>query len=78
MISTGFVSAGAHVYVSSRDEKACKAACDELNKLGPGKASYIAADFMKKEACDQLVEEFKKRESSIQYPTPDCIMMEKG
>lgn len=34
MISEGFVSNGAKVYISSRDAKACEQACKELNALG--------------------------------------------
>jgi hypothetical protein len=34
MISEGFVTNGAKVYISSRDVKACEQACKELNALG--------------------------------------------
>lgn len=34
MISEGFVTNGAKVYISSRDVKACEKACQELNALG--------------------------------------------
>lgn len=34
MISEGFVTNGAKVYISSRDAKACEKACQELNALG--------------------------------------------
>jgi short-subunit dehydrogenase involved in D-alanine esterification of teichoic acids len=34
MISEGFVTNGAKVYISSRDIKACEQACNELNALG--------------------------------------------
>ena len=34
MISEGFVTNGAKVYISSRDAKACGQACRELNALG--------------------------------------------
>ena len=36
MISQGFVSAGAKVYIASRDAKACQKTADELNALGKG------------------------------------------
>ncbi|RPA78092.1 short-chain dehydrogenase/reductase-like protein SDR [Ascobolus immersus RN42] len=68
MISTGFVSAGAHVYISSRDEAACAAAAAQLNELGKktgGKCSYIAADFYKVEDIEKLVAEIKKREPKL-------------
>jgi NAD(P)-dependent dehydrogenase (short-subunit alcohol dehydrogenase family) len=34
MISEGFVTNGAKVYISSRDAKACEQACKELNAIG--------------------------------------------
>lgn len=38
MISEGFVTNGAKVYISSRDAKACEQACKELNALGTSPA----------------------------------------
>jgi NAD(P)-dependent dehydrogenase (short-subunit alcohol dehydrogenase family) len=64
MISEGFVTNGATVYISSRDAKACEQACKELNALGKGRADYIAANFYKEEDCKALAEELKRRESS--------------
>lgn len=64
MISQGYVENGATVYISSRDAKACEAACKELNALGKGKADYIAADFYKESDCQKLAEELAKRETS--------------
>ncbi|SCV74479.1 BQ2448_8118 [Microbotryum intermedium] len=43
MISTGFVAAGAKVYISSRDKKSCDAVAQELTKLGPGSAHSLPA-----------------------------------
>jgi len=64
MISEGFVRNGAKVYITSRDASACATACTELNKLGPGSAHYIAADFYKesevKRLCDELAAKEKK------------------
>jgi len=34
MISEGFIAAGAKVYISSRDAKACDQAVKQLNALG--------------------------------------------
>ncbi len=66
MISEGLVANGAKVYISSRDEKACKQTVEELNALpGSGSAHYIVADFYKLEACQNLAEELKKRETSL-------------
>ena len=42
---------GARVIVSSRDEKVCKKASEELTKIGPGSCYYIAGDLSKEEEC---------------------------
>lgn len=65
MISEGFVGAGARVYISSRDAKACDQAVKELNALGKGTAAAIPADFYKESECKRLAEELGKRESSM-------------
>jgi nitroimidazol reductase NimA-like FMN-containing flavoprotein (pyridoxamine 5'-phosphate oxidase superfamily) len=64
MISEGYVTNGATVYISSRDAKACEKAVQELNAIGRGKAYAIPADFYKEEECKRLAEEIAKRESS--------------
>ncbi|KAL3424647.1 short chain dehydrogenase/reductase family protein [Phlyctema vagabunda] len=65
MISEGFVTNGAKVYISSRDAKACDKAVEELNALGKGSAHAIPADFYKVEDCKRMVDELKKRESKL-------------
>jgi NAD(P)-dependent dehydrogenase (short-subunit alcohol dehydrogenase family) len=65
MISEGFVTNGAKVYISSRDAKACEQACKELNALGKGSAHAIPADFYKLEDCKKMADELKKRESKL-------------
>ncbi|KAL4881716.1 hypothetical protein BJY04DRAFT_188673 [Aspergillus karnatakaensis] len=65
MISEGYVSNGATVYISSRDAKACDKAVSELNALGKGKAHAIPADFYKEEDIKKLAEELAKRESKL-------------
>jgi NAD(P)-dependent dehydrogenase (short-subunit alcohol dehydrogenase family) len=81
MISEGFVTNGAKVYISSRDSKACEQACKELNALGTsspplqqptltpltgkGSAHSIPADFYKLEDCNRMIEELQKRESKL-------------
>ncbi|KAL1966765.1 hypothetical protein VTN77DRAFT_3962 [Rasamsonia byssochlamydoides] len=65
MISEGYVTNGATVYISSRDAKACEKAVNELNALGKGKAYAIPANFYKEEDCQKLAEELKKRESKL-------------
>ena len=64
MISEGFVTNGATVYVSSRDAAACAQACDEMNQLGKGRAAYIAADLYKEEDLGRIADELKEREGS--------------
>ena len=44
MIATGFVQAGATVYVSSRKAEACDEMAATLNDLGPGRAIALPAD----------------------------------
>lgn len=68
MISEGYVTNGAIVYISSRDAKACEKACDELNMLGKGKAHAIPADFYKESDCRKLAEELSKRVKSKSLP----------
>ncbi|KAJ5454556.1 Rhamnolipids biosynthesis 3-oxoacyl- reductase [Penicillium daleae] len=65
MISEGYVTNGATVYISSRDAKACDQAVKELNALGKGKAHAIPADFYKYEDVKKLAEELGKRESKL-------------
>jgi len=69
MISEGFITNGAKVYISSRDAAACEQACEELNALGKGQAFAIAADFYKHEDCTRLAEELGRREESTS-PSP--------
>lgn len=65
MISEGYVVNGAKVYISSRDAKACEAACKELNALGKGSAHAIPADFYKAEDCKRLAETLSKKELKL-------------
>ncbi|CEN59545.1 Putative Short chain dehydrogenase/reductase family (AFU_orthologue; AFUA_4G13550) [Aspergillus calidoustus] len=65
MISEGYVTNGATVYISSRDAKACEKVVQELNALGKGKAHAIPADFYKEEDIKKLAEELAKRESKL-------------
>ncbi|RKF77681.1 Rhamnolipids biosynthesis 3-oxoacyl- reductase [Golovinomyces cichoracearum] len=65
MISEGFVSNGAKVYISSRDVKAGTQACKELNTLGKGSAYFLPADFYRLEDCNSMIEEFRRRESKL-------------
>ena len=68
MISEGFVSNGAKVYISSRDTKSLEQACKELNALGKGSAEYITADLYKEEDVKKIAAELQKREGSKSSP----------
>jgi len=65
MISEGFVTNGATVYISSRDAKACDKAVEELNALGKGKAYAIPANFYEEDECKKLADELTKRENKL-------------
>jgi len=67
MISEGYVTNGATVYISSRDAKACEQAAKELNALGKGKAHAIPANFYSLDDVKKLAEELGKREGSKAY-----------
>ncbi|KAJ0120051.1 short chain dehydrogenase reductase family [Diaporthe amygdali] len=65
MISEGFVTNGAKVYISSRDGKACDQAAEELTALGKssgGSAASLPADLQSLDACKALAAELGKRE----------------
>ncbi|KAG2205794.1 hypothetical protein INT47_003977 [Mucor saturninus] len=65
MIATGFVSAGAKVYISSRSIKACEKVATELNQKGPGQCFAIPADLAKLDEVHRLVAELQKRETHL-------------
>lgn len=65
MISEGFVTNGATVYITGRDASACDKAVKDLNALGKGKAVSLPADLYKEEDCKKLLDEFCKRENSM-------------
>jgi NAD(P)-dependent dehydrogenase (short-subunit alcohol dehydrogenase family) len=67
MISEGYVTNGATVYISSRDAKACEQAANELNALGKGKAHAIPANFYSLDDVKKLAKELEKREGSKSY-----------
>ncbi|KAG1085770.1 hypothetical protein G6F42_021257 [Rhizopus arrhizus] len=54
MIATGFVSAGARVYISSRSVEACEKVAAELNAKGPGKCISLPADLQKLDEVKHL------------------------
>ncbi|KAI5795158.1 dehydrogenase with different specificitie [Geopyxis carbonaria] len=62
MISTGFVAAGARVYITSRDAATCTSVAASLTASGPGTAVALPADLQSHAACVALVAELSKRE----------------
>jgi NAD(P)-dependent dehydrogenase (short-subunit alcohol dehydrogenase family) len=62
MISLGFVTNGAKVYIASRDAKACAAAAASLTAAGPGTAHALPADLQSLEAVKSLAEQLAARE----------------
>ncbi|KAI9490136.1 hypothetical protein BDB00DRAFT_790531 [Zychaea mexicana] len=65
MIATGFVQAGAKVYISSRSSKACDETAAKLNALGPGQCIPLPADLQSLDQIKELVSELSKRETSL-------------
>ncbi len=63
MIARGLVEAGAKVYISSRDEKACAEAEADLSKSGACIA--IPADLGSEAGCRALADEVGKREERL-------------
>ncbi|RKU46602.1 hypothetical protein DL546_006364 [Coniochaeta pulveracea] len=70
MISTGFVTNGAKVYISSRNATDCDTAARELNELASktksgGSAISIPADLSKLEECQRLASEISSKEPKL-------------
>ncbi|OHE95335.1 short chain dehydrogenase/reductase family protein [Colletotrichum orchidophilum] len=61
MISEGFITNGATVYISSRDSAACAASAKALTAQGPGQCFAIPADLQKLDDCKRLVDELAQR-----------------
>ncbi|KAK1480009.1 short chain dehydrogenase/reductase family protein [Colletotrichum cuscutae] len=61
MISEGYVTNGATVYISSRDAKACSASAAALTAKGPGRCRAVPADLQKLDDCRRLVDELAKQ-----------------
>ncbi|KAI8149751.1 hypothetical protein BJV82DRAFT_589151 [Fennellomyces sp. T-0311] len=65
MIATGYVSAGAKVYITSRSADACEQVAKSLSATGPGQCIPIPADLQKLEEVQRLVAEIAKRETHL-------------
>ncbi|KAI8084525.1 uncharacterized protein BX664DRAFT_337184 [Halteromyces radiatus] len=65
MISTGFVQAGARVYISSRSAKNCDETAARLTALGPGVCISLPADLQSLDDIKKLVTELSKREKHL-------------
>lgn len=62
-IADGFVKAGARVYICARDPATCEAAANKLRDFGTCFA--MPANLATNEGRERLLEEFSKRESSL-------------
>ncbi|ORX48324.1 NAD(P)-binding protein [Hesseltinella vesiculosa] len=65
MIATGFVQAGAKVYISSRSVKACDETSHRLTALGPGTCHSLPADLQKLGDIKSLITQLTKLESHL-------------
>jgi NAD(P)-dependent dehydrogenase (short-subunit alcohol dehydrogenase family) len=63
MIATGFVEAGANVYISSRKAEVCEQVASELS--GVGRCTPLPADLSTEEGCRLLAGELAQREDRL-------------
>jgi NAD(P)-dependent dehydrogenase (short-subunit alcohol dehydrogenase family) len=63
MIATGFLHAGARVYITARKAQACEATARELSALGS--CTALPLDVSTVEACRALADEIGKREKAL-------------
>ncbi|CAO3691063.1 unnamed protein product [Rhizopus stolonifer] len=65
MIATGFVLAGAKVYITSRSADVCYKVAKELSDKGPGQCIAIPADLQSKQEITRLVAKISKSEDHL-------------
>jgi len=65
MIATGFVKAGAKVYIASRDAASLDKAAKDLTALGPGSCHALKADLQKVDDIEKLVAELSRKETKL-------------
>ncbi|CAO3594374.1 unnamed protein product [Absidia cylindrospora] len=65
MLAKGFVSAGAKVYISSRDATTCEKVAQELSAMGPGQCFSIPGDLQKLDDIKNIVNELSKVEDHL-------------
>jgi NAD(P)-dependent dehydrogenase (short-subunit alcohol dehydrogenase family) len=63
MIASGFVEAGANVYISSRKAEVCEKVATELSAVG--RCTPLPADLSTEEGCRVLAEELAQREDRL-------------
>ncbi|KAI1270899.1 hypothetical protein F5Y07DRAFT_384822 [Xylaria sp. FL0933] len=61
MITEGFVTNGAKVYIASRSSQACASTAAELTLRGPGSCIALPADLLQLDECKRLVAELRAR-----------------
>lgn len=56
MIARGFAQAGAHVLITSRDEKACRETATAISAISPHPCQYVTSTLSTREGCESLAE----------------------
>ncbi|KAI8067804.1 hypothetical protein BC940DRAFT_273766 [Gongronella butleri] len=64
-IASGFVAAGAKVYIASRTASVCDKVAAELTAKGPGKCVSLPADLSQIDECKRLAQELAKHEKHL-------------
>ncbi|SAM02159.1 hypothetical protein [Absidia glauca] len=65
MIATGYVQAGAKVYICSRSAKNCEETAAKLNALGPGVCKSLPADLQSVDDIKTLVAKLSEQETHL-------------
>ncbi|ORZ25585.1 hypothetical protein BCR42DRAFT_400488 [Absidia repens] len=65
MIASGYVAAGAKVYISSRNAETCNKTAKELSAKGPGQCFALPGDLQKVEDIKSIVAELSKLEDHL-------------
>ncbi|KAI7890602.1 uncharacterized protein EV154DRAFT_510953 [Mucor mucedo] len=65
MIATGFVAAGAKVYITSRSADVCYEVSKRLTEMGPGQCLAIPADLQSIDEINRLVAELSSKEDHL-------------
>ena len=61
MITEGYIRNGAHVYIASRDARACETTASEMTAIGPGKCYALPGDLATVDGCKALAAKLKSQ-----------------